>query len=303
MSLSALGRRFERLLYLSAVISLLSGLLLFVAVATTNQSERSLGLCFEKVADFLSKKSKDADALWNIHVDAKKSSLSKVHYDFGLRNLIIDTELHGCYGLVLPEIEKRAEKGPKELESWLRKEGKRLISLPIQYPGIDMPDKATIDLFGTKLSIKLQLFANLLQFVLAPLIFLWLGSLYNTRFRETLLISKSNEISDLYPHLINIYPAIYIPPLRKRSYVRQYFPDLLCTAYSLTRLLLIGAFVLPPVVSYVASIVLLESENFPGILVFLCILVTIATLGVLLCEVLPWHASRMFPGAKIRYPK
>lgn len=53
MNASTLGRRYERLLFLAAPILFISFLLLFVAIASTNQAEKKTAMCLEQGAEIL----------------------------------------------------------------------------------------------------------------------------------------------------------------------------------------------------------------------------------------------------------
>lgn len=56
MSLSILGRRFERLLFFAAPLSLASLLTLFVVFASETQKERVTARCYEQAARLLESK-------------------------------------------------------------------------------------------------------------------------------------------------------------------------------------------------------------------------------------------------------
>lgn len=99
-----------------------------------------------------------------------------------------------------------------------------LKNTPLQFRGIEIPQKADVGILGTNIKVSFDSLTAALQISLAPVLIIWLGSLYNTRYRESLLIGKSNDISLMFPHLINIYPAIDLPTLRKRSYIAFWLP-------------------------------------------------------------------------------
>lgn len=297
MSLPSFGRRYERLLFFAAPLALASILTLFVVFASNTQVERSTARCYEAAASMIDTKKDQADEAWNTYVKGKRSSLAKIDYEYSLRRLLIDTRLgSSCWNVVLPEVERRSSNGIEAFVSGLRADSKRLLATPVRYPGVELPEKATLSLLGTKALIDLQLFISILQIVLAPLLWLWLGSLYNTRYRETLLIGRANLVTEVFPHLINVYPAVRYPDPRRRSYVKPYLSHLFAAMYAITRIILLSVFVGPIVAAYIASVVLAEAGPYAFLLYVLAVGVAVFSLALLLCELLPWHVRKTFPG-------
>jgi len=173
-----------------------------------------------------------------------------------------------------------------------------LKSAPLQFRGIEIPKKADVGLLGTNIKVNLDSLAAALQISLAPILMIWLGSLYNTRYRESLFIGKSNDISLMFPHLINMYPAIDLPALRKRSYLAFWMPPsaVICTIYSLIRICLVAFVIGPAVTCYLVSLFLLPIEGVVWVSVVSGALVGIFAFLVLMVEILPWHAMKIFPG-------
>ena len=124
----------------------------------------------------------------------------------------------------------------------------------------------------------------------------WLGSLYNTRYRETLLVGKANDIAAVFPHLINVYPAIDMPTLRKRSRIAYRIPPsaIVCGMYCLTRVCLVAFVVLPAVGCYLASLFLLPIEGITWLSVLTGLLVGVSSLSIVFVELLPWYALKSF---------
>lgn len=153
-------------------------------------------------------------------------------------------------------------------------------------------------MLGTKIKISLESLTALLQVSLAPVLMIWLGSLYNTRYRESLLIGKANDIAAIFPHLINVYPAGDIPALRKRSRLAYWIPPTLVIRgmYSLTRVGLIAFVVAPTIGCYLASLFLLPIEGITWLSILSGSLVGLFGLSVVAVELLPWHVGKIFPG-------
>lgn len=297
MSLSMLGRRYERLLFFAAPLSLGAAVTLFVVFATGTQNERRTARCYEKAAAFLEARQQVADAAWERFVVAKKSNLARITYTHEVSRLLIDVELGSdCYRPLIEEVEQRAKDGPKQLVLGLRQDAAKLFATPIKFSGVEMPERATIGVMGTAISMELTLFASLLQVVLAPLMLLWLGSLYNTRYRETLLIERASIVTEVFPHLINVYPAVRYPEPRRRSYTQAHLRHVFSFVYACVRIGLLLMLIGPAVAAYVASVVLLSSSEYFSLLVSLAALVAIFAFALLLCEILPWHVGKSFPG-------
>ena len=87
MTLSILGRRYERLLLFAAPLSFATLLILFVVFATETQKERSTARCYESAASLLEAKYELANSAWVDFVTKKKSTLARIEYEFQLRKL------------------------------------------------------------------------------------------------------------------------------------------------------------------------------------------------------------------------
>lgn len=304
MSLSNLGRRYERLLFFAAPLALASILILFVVFASNTQIERSTARCYESAASLIETKRDEADEAWNNYTKSRRTSEAKIEYVFKLRKLLIDTRIgSSCWTMVLEEVEPRSQGGIEPLVSGLRVDSKRLFATPVRYSGVELPEKATISLLGTKASIDLQLFVSMLQVVLAPLLLLWLGSLYNTRYRETLLIGRAKLVTEVFPHLINVYPAVRYPEPRRRSYFKPYLAHLFALMYTLTRIALLMMFVGPIVAAYIASVILADAGTYTTLLYVMAGIVAIFSLALVLCEVFPWHVGKTFSGPPLIQPR
>lgn len=304
MSLSNLGRRYERLLFFAAPLALACILTLFVVFADNNQVEQTSARCFETAATLLETKKDKANEVWSVYVNAKRSSSAKREYAFDLRKLLFDTRLGStCSAIVMENFDQRSKEGVEALVDSFRAESKRLFATPVRYPGVELPEKATVNLLGTSASIELKLFVSMLQVVLAPLLLLWLGSLYNTRYRETLLIGRAALVTEVFPHLINVYPAVRYPELRRRSYFKPYLAHMFALMYALARISLLSLFVGPIVAAYIASVFLVNAGAYSTLLYILASAVGTFTFALLICELFPWHVAKTFPGPPLIRPR
>jgi len=178
----------------------------------------------------------------------------------------------------------------------------QLRSTPLQFRGIEIPQNVDVAMLGTNVKISLESLTALLQVSLAPVLMIWLGSLYNTRYRETLLVGKANDIAAMFPHLINVYPAIDIPTPRKRSRLAYWIPpaQIVRVMYSLTRVCLIAFVISPAIGCYLASLFLLPIEGVAWLSIVSGSLVALFALSVVFVELLPWHVGKIFPGVVTR---
>ena len=199
---------------------------------------------------------------------------------------------------VKPLLEQGADTPPGKLIEDFGSRVSQLRSTPLQFRGIEIPEKADVAMLGTNIKIRLESLTALLQVSLAPVLIIWLGSLYNTRYRESLLVGKANDITTVFPHLINVYPAIDIPTLRKRSRLAYWIPptQIVRAMYSLMRVCLIAFVILPAIGCYVASLFLLPIEDITWLSLLSGSFVVLFALSVVVVELLPWHAAKIFPG-------
>ena len=260
-----------------------------------------LSRCLEIAIETLQKNDAQLNTKWEQYQDAKKKTKYFVNeYAFELKTVWISPGIRsGCHKDIVPYLEQSADTAPSALVKNLSRRAGELKSTPLQFRGIEIPQKADVGILGTNIKINIESLAAALQISLAPVLIIWLGSLYNTRYRETLLIGNSNDISFMFPHLINIYPAVDLPTPRKRSYLAFWLPPaaVICTIYSLIRLCLVAFVIGPAVTSYLISLFLLAIEGIVWVSFISGALVAIFGFSVLIAELLPWHAMKMFPGA------
>lgn len=265
MTSDQLGRRYERLLFLSGPLTLVAVMVLFVAFSSTTQNERVLAKCLEVAIKTLQDNREQLDTHWNTYVQEKKRSKYYVNqYQHELTMAWISPGISsGCHAEVKPLLEQGADTSPEKLIQDFGTRISQLRSTPLQFRGIEIPEKAEVSMLGTNIKIRLESLTALLQLSLAPVLIIWLGSLYNTRYRESLLVGKANDTAAVFPHLINVYPAVDIPTLRKRSRVAYWIPptQIVRAIYSLTRVGLIAFVISPAIGCYLASLFLLPIEG------------------------------------------
>ena len=304
MSAAALGRRYERLLFLAAPLSLLCLILLFVALATTSLQERVTAACFSSAANAIDAKQAELQDSFKGVTPPRSGLPADRSYKLALGEVLIYAFLGSdCYRILTEQVERRYLQDPKTIAAALRQEASRLAAGPITFRGIELPEKATISLFGTDIKIELMTFVQLLQAGLAPLLLLWLGSLYATRYRESLFVGSAKSISEIFPHIVNMYPAVRYPQPRRRSYFQPFLPHIFNLLYALVRIGLLMIFVAPTAIAYIFGLILLENTDFRILFLGLGTVVGLFTFGLVLAELLPWHYTKTFPGPPLVRPK
>jgi hypothetical protein len=228
------------------------------------------------------------------------------NYWHALHGLRFSTMPIMCYQY-LGELSNVDEKiAPLELMEHLAKTAqqikKEVDERPIKSYGVEIPDKAVISLGGTQIRIQTRTLVQIFQLVLAPILMLWLGALYNTRYRETRLIEGARSIADLYPHGINIYLSGEMPTLRKKSWSVYYLKKLIPLIPAFIRVSVLAVFILPPVISYTASLFYLELGKYWFLAPIAGFFVITSTLFNVITEFQAWHASKSFPSAKCLDP-
>lgn len=301
MNATILGRRYERLLFLAAPISFICLLLFFVSIASTNQSDRVMARCLHEGVEFFEEHQSELSSIWNkVGQTEDEKTWHIFNYKYELHIFIIKNFPNWtCKRIVENHINDRLDKiSPAEMIDMLRKEAGGIVISPINFWGIELPEKASVEMLGTSIRVELMTFIQILQFAVAPIMFLWLGSLYNTRCRETLLIASASVVSEVFPHVINIYPIAYyssqLPLSRKKSYIRKFFPKIDSFFYAIWRISLLTLFVAPSVVSYLYSLFILSSSDLSLSFIVLGVFVALFSTTIVIVELAPWHLFKVF---------
>ena len=296
-----MGRRFERLLFFAAPLAVASLLVVFVALASDQQEERKQARCLRSVADAINLYEGDLD---NARQGQRVVIGGKVATDYwlALRFVLIPWESQNSTCVKhFPRFDiKEKILTPKALMEKAKKEAAALNTKPLSLYGIELPEKATLSIFGTSIKMDLTTLVRVMQIALGPMLILWLSSMYQTRHRESLLIGRMRDVSTLYPHLINIYPVVVKGDAawewpRKKSWGKFLLLKFgVPAAYALTRTTLLMVFVGPPVGFYLLSIFLLRSDAYSAGFLVMGAIVSVFSLATVLCEFLPWHLQKRF---------
>lgn len=298
MSLQKLGLRYERLLILSAPISAACILVAFISTSSDVGRHKRDAACHTQAAKLIDDNLDDLQAKWN-----KREKIGKYEFAIPYAHKISTDRIYGmetyCYSKV-EDVPAQFSPSPADLSKSLKEKAESLIrdgeSKPIVFHGVQIPNKTTISLAGIPVNTDVTTIVAALQIILLPILMLWLGSLYSTRYRETILIESAKKISELHPHIINIYIDGKITDPRRRSWT-QYYLNIFSKHIPLAiRITILSIFILPPTGFYCLSLFYtgLIEINWPAI--FAGFVAATFTLMNIVNEAQPWHAGKTFPG-------
>lgn len=300
MSIQKFGVRYERLLILAAPISFACILVAFIAVASEAVADKKKADCYDSAALLVEKNEQDLEAKWK-----QRKKIGKVEFANEYVSTLATYMIYGLGSRCEYKIGTQDTNNavpPAEFAEKLKLEARKIreesAKKPVRSYGIEMPEKVRMDFFGVGISINVLTLAQVLQLTLAPILVLWLGSLFNTRYRETILIERAAWISELYPHCINIYLNAKIPELRKRSKLGYYLKIAIPYIPTVFRVLLLSIFIVPPTVLYCAGLFYLGSEEYVVLSASAGFLVVSFTFVNVVLEMNPWHSGKTFPGPK-----
>jgi hypothetical protein len=294
------GKRYERLLFASAPLAFVAIFILVVAVASGNPRENELAACHEAFASELSSRAAVLNYSWKVSQPPTKSEYWGAEYRYLVTLALLETKPQRCYSILQHEIESKYRMPPDRAITYFREQARQITTQPLSFQGVAIPEQATIDLLGNKLKISVVVLARIAQLVLAPILLLWLGSLYNTRQRESISINNAASIENVFPHIINVYMVGKLPENRKRSWASLYFPSFSFYVYALIRISLLLIFVAPTVVAYLYGLYLLRLDEFENLFIGISVLVAIFTISTISVEFFPWNLRKKFNSPSFR---
>lgn len=301
MSAISFGKRYERLLLSSAPLAIGSTFLLFTSYASITFGSSEDARCYEVASETIQSNIDELESAFQSYIDNKGNGSSYNPYKFDLQLAWIEPSIYeGCRSLT-DEIESSGTTPPADLAASYRRKSAELRERPLEAHGVSIESQTVVTVLGTNINVKLESLTLALQIALAPLLILWLGSLYHTRYRETMSISQATSLTDVFPHLINVYLVGEFPELRKRSkFALWLHPRSLITIFpTLLRVLLITAVMIPTVGFYISSLYLIPTENLTGWHFFLGSVVLLHSVTVVGIEFAPKHATKIFPSQRI----
>lgn len=301
MSAIELGKRYERLLVSSAPLAVAAAFLLFTSIASKDQNNNNLTKCYELAATAVASNRAVLQGEWNTYEEySKKAPDFPNVYPLTLRmkwmNELDVNSFQRCTK-VSKEVEESGDIAPGELERRWLEEARKRRSAPVAAHGISIENETQVTVVGTKVRVQISTLTAALQIALGPLLILWLGSLYQTRFRESIHNSRARSLVEVYPHLINVYPVLVPLKLRKRVKLLLFInPQTLSAAlYTCLRVLFVAVVLSPTVALYLWSLALIPIHELSVWHVIIGLMVGIFTFGALWLEALPGHWSKTFP--------
>lgn len=292
-----LGLRYERLLLFAGPISFATLIVLFVAIASVSQKERYEARCFESAVETITHNKETLQAHWDKVNSAQDVGASQ--YKLQLNFAWIDSRARwrlgeNCYNMIDQQLGNKPYLSPSELIDKFQLAANLLKNTPLQFYDVEIPDKANVNILGTNVKIGLMTFTQSIQVALAPLLLLWLGSVYSTRLRESFYVGTASKLSEVFPHSVNIYPSGSFPQLRKRNFFLFHLPKAVALTYGLFRMASLSVFIAPPVISYILSLYFLHIQEYTLTFIILGALVFTAGFMNLILELCPWHYWKIF---------
>ncbi|WP_447733565.1 hypothetical protein [Pseudomonas shirazensis] len=288
--------RYERLLFWAAPITLAACAVLIITLGHNTYEDRRVANCYDQAAVVIESDAQLVGA-WSIAQLESKRDRSKVPiimYGGDVAKKLIYGLNSTCWnGLV--EQRDSLEQSPISLVGEFKKNAEDLRKKPIKLYGVEIPDVATVGLAGTKIQIAMSSFVQAFQIALAPIMLLWLGSLYHTRQREITSIKMSESILSVHPHVINVFPVGYYPELRRKNWFRAKAPFAWSFIFALIRMSLVAIFILPSSALYVGSLFYQPMFGYWLLNCFAGAWVFLYALGALMIEV--DVGVKHFPGA------
>lgn len=296
-----LGKRYERLMMSSAPLAIAAAFLLFTSIASKDQDNSSLAKCYELAAGAVASNRAVLQDEWDtFHEYSKKIPEFPNVYPLTLRMKwmnAMDFDVYQRCAAVTTEVRESGDIAPAELEQRWRAEARKRLNAPVVAHGISIESETVITIVGTKVKVRISTLTTALQFALGPLLVLWLGSLYQTRFRESIYNSRARSLVEVYPHLINVYPLLIPLSLKKRIKLLLWVHPQTISAilYTCLRVVFVGVVLSPTVALYLWSLWLIPFEFRTFSHYTLGLMVGISAFAVLVAEALPWHWTKTFP--------
>ena len=196
----------------------------------------------------------------------------------------------GCRGYLNKHLSDYVYLEPAELIKHLNSDSEKLKSSQISLYGIDVPDHTTVNIFGTNIGVELSTVVQAVQIVLAPILVIWIGSLYTTRFREVISIAAKPDITQTFPHILNIYSTQTHEVEGKVKFVR-YLNSVRKKSYIPLRIALTSLFLCPPIVAYAMGMYYSPLFRSSILSVVTIVAISLFGLGVLYLEA--WSGRRL----------
>ncbi|MDH1007570.1 hypothetical protein N5J43_01555 [Pseudomonas nicosulfuronedens] len=277
-------------MFWSAPITLACIFVMFVSLAYNDETDRQLARCLIKSSELIDSNSKLQD-LWDKSSQKSDLTLSVYHSEI-ITTLIIGNS--DCWPKLNKFDEQIKTAHPNDLSSLLKNEAKKIYATPLNFYGVEIPEKATIGIIGTNIKIDFLPFIRSLQIALSPILIIWLGSIYQTRHRELQIVSRSEDIAEIFPHIVNVYPVGFFPSIKRKRFLAKYRREILGGYFILLRATYISIIIVPPTLFFITGMYYTgDVKNFLPQLAFGTLLV-LFNIAILAGETTVFY--KVFPG-------
>ncbi|WP_455805158.1 hypothetical protein [Pseudomonas fluorescens] len=295
--MSSIGLRYERLLFWAAPITLAAFAVFIATLGYNRQQDRSDAACYESAARTILEKIDVFDSKWrDIKLSENQTALLSqelISYERDIALALIYKIPTECWSIIKTQRDDLSQSPKKIVESFSVK-SEAFRKNPITLYGIEIPETANISILGTSIKIAMATFIQALQVSLAPVMLLWLGSLYHTRLREAISLGKTDNILSVYPHVINVFPTIEYRPLRKPNFWKFHAPTFMAIFHFLIRASLLLVFAGPSIALYMYSLIYQPILNSWALNIFIGFWVGVYGFGLIFVEVA--FGKKHFPG-------
>jgi hypothetical protein len=144
--------------------------------------------------------------------------------------------------------------GPGDILAKTKASEQREEKEPIEMLGIRAPHSIEVEYGGSSFQFQYGVISTILLALIGPLICGWMTSLYMTRQREMIEISRAATLTTVFPHIMN-----FVPFMRERLLTRPLTPEQMKGQASLLaflRVIIAVVIVAPMLTGYVGSLIL-----------------------------------------------
>lgn len=257
----SIGQRYEKLLFWAAPITLATVAVLLIQlgyqVSKPINEARCIVFALERFEERLPNLNRSYEVLKRRNT-ATRIELYKGEFEIAL---LSHPKPQGCDKYFDAYLAANIRKSPSDIFKDLAETEKRLRESPVSLFGIEIPQATQFNLAGNTLKAPVPLLALVAQIALLPIMLLWLGSLYHTRFREAVLVNRASTIAQVFPHLINLFPVGKLDSPKKREMLVAHQATIIGLFFSFLRFSLLTVFILPPTAAYVWSLWISANED------------------------------------------
>lgn len=210
------------------------------------------------------------------------------------------------YDVLMGQIDSR--KSPSDNIKSLEGQRSKINDMSINVWGIESPSKLLLSYGDSKYKVANNLITTTLLYLTPLLIIVWLSSFYMTRNREASLINDVSDYRITYPHILNLFFVAYDDMSRKNWELRfvnaknkQASTQRMCRLYTLVRIMIITillSLIFYPYVSGLKAMYSVSNHNANFIYVIhilSAIIMLIFSLSVLSIELM--FTNKVFSGS------